>query len=138
MQYSLFLSNTLSIIILIVPHLNVVPLQQLGHHHAQPLVGGHAERRLAVLVKLVRVLAHRGKLVHHVRVPVNNVYSEVSDTFKSSHHFALSFSFSIVWIGGWKTTVKFLGLGGSEGPKPQSPKQPTVLMLRSTCNLQLN
>ena len=81
MQYSLFLSNTLSIIILIVPHLNVVPLQQLGHHHAQPLVGGHAERRLPVLVKLVGVLAHRGQLVHHVRVPVNNVYSEVSDTF---------------------------------------------------------
>ena len=37
-------------------------------------------------------------------------------------------------MGGWNTTLKFLGLGVSDaelGPNPQSPKQPTVLIVRT-------
>ena len=50
-------------------------------------------------------------------------------TREETHHFASSFSLRIVCMGGWNTTLKFLGLGGSDGPKPQSPKQPTTLLI---------
>ena len=49
--------------------LDVVPLEQLRHHHPQPLVGRHTERGLAVLIKLVGIFPNCCKLVDHVCVP---------------------------------------------------------------------
>ena len=49
--------------------LDVVPLEELGHHHPQPLVGRHAQRGLAELIELVGILTNCRKLVDHVCVP---------------------------------------------------------------------
>ena len=46
-----------------------------------------------------------------------------------SYHFWVSFSFRMVCIGGWKTSLYSLGFGASVGPNPQSPKHPTTLIV---------
>ena len=113
--------------------LDILPLEELSDHHALGFVGGHTQRGLAVLIELVGVLTNRLQLVDHVGVPGERGGGVISqdwrDKRRETHHLASSFSLRIVCMGGWNTTLKFLGLGGSEGPKPQSPKQPTTLLI---------